>query len=60
MSNSERPPRLVLRFAVFTGFVLLVAGLAMLFILERDITSGAEQRVESQSRPVAEATSSNI
>ena len=36
--------------------MLLLAGLAMLFILERDITSGAEQRVESQSRAVAEAT----
>src|ERR671911_2071289 len=56
MSRTERPPRLVLRFAVYTGCVLLVAGLAMLFILERDITSGAEQRVETQSRAVAEAT----
>ncbi len=54
--RTERPPRLVLRFAVYTGFVLLVAGLAMLYVLERDITSGAEQRVESQSRAVAEAT----
>ena len=56
MSRTERPPRLVLRFAVYTGCVLLAAGLAMLFILERDITSGAEQRVETQSRAVAEAT----
>jgi PAS domain S-box-containing protein len=56
MPRTERPPRLVLRFAVYTGCVLLLAGLAMLFILERDITSGAEQRVESQSRAVAEAT----
>jgi PAS domain S-box-containing protein len=56
MSSTERPPRLVLRFAVYTGCVLLLAGLAMLFVLERDITSGAEQRVERQSRAVAEAT----
>jgi hypothetical protein len=56
MSRNERPPRLVLRFAVYTGCVLLLAGVAMLFILERDITSGAEQRVETQSRAVAEAT----
>jgi PAS domain S-box-containing protein len=56
MSRTERPPRLVLRFAVYTGCVLLLAGLAMLFVLERDITSGAEQRVETQSRAVAEAT----
>jgi hypothetical protein len=54
--RTERPPRLVLRFAIYTGFVLLVAGLAMLYVLEQDITSSAEQRVESQSRAVAEAT----
>ena len=55
-SGAERPPRLVLRFAVYTGLVLLVAGLAMLFVLERDITTRAEARVESQSKSVAEAT----
>src|SRR5512134_596353 len=55
-SGAERPPRLVLRFAVYTGLVLLVAGLAMLFVLERDITTRAEARVESQSKAVAEAT----
>jgi PAS domain S-box-containing protein len=54
--RAERPPRLVLRFAVYTGIVLLVAGLGMLYVLERDLTSRAEQRVESQSQAVAEAT----
>jgi PAS domain S-box-containing protein len=54
--GAERPPRLVLRFALYTGCVLLVAGLAMLYVLERDITGRAEQRVESQSQAVAEAT----
>lgn len=54
--GTERPPRLVLRFALYTGLVLLVAGLGMLFVLERDLTSRAEQRVESQSQAVAEAT----
>jgi PAS domain S-box-containing protein len=53
---AERPPRLVLRFALYTGLVLLVAGLGMLYVLERDITSRAEERVESQSQAVAEAT----
>ena len=55
-SGAERPPRLVLRFALYTGLVLLVAGAAMLFVLERDITNRAEARVESQSKSVAEAT----
>jgi PAS domain S-box-containing protein len=53
---AERPPRLVLRFALYTGLVLLVAGLGMLYVLERDLTSRAEERVESQSQAVAEAT----
>jgi PAS domain S-box-containing protein len=55
-AGGERPPRLVLRFAAYTGLVLLVAGLAMLYVLERDITTRAEERVESQSQTVAEAT----
>jgi hypothetical protein len=55
-SRAERPPRLVLRFAAYTGLVLLVAGLAMLAVLERDVTTRAEERVESQSRALAEAT----
>ena len=54
--GAERPPRLVLRFAAYTGLVLLVAGLATLFVLERDVTSRAEHRVESQGQAVAEAT----
>jgi PAS domain S-box-containing protein len=54
--RAERPPRLVLRFAVYTGLVLLVAGLGMLYVLERDLTSRAEERVESQSQAIAEAT----
>jgi PAS domain S-box-containing protein len=54
--RAERPPRLVLRFAIYTGLVLLVAGVGMLYVLERDLTSRAEQRVESQSQAVAEAT----
>jgi PAS domain S-box-containing protein len=54
--GAERPPRLVLRFAAYSGLVLLVAGLAMLYVLERDITSRAQHRVESQSQAVAEAT----
>ena len=55
-TDGERPPRLVLRFAAYTGLVLLVAGFAMLFVLERDITTRAEERVELQSQAVAEAT----
>jgi PAS domain S-box-containing protein len=55
-ARTEQPPRLVLRFAAYTGLVLLVAGLAMLYVLEGDITQRAEARVEAQSQTVAEAT----
>jgi PAS domain S-box-containing protein len=52
---TERPPRLALRFAVYTGVALLVIGLAILFVLERDVESRAEQRTEAQTQVVAEA-----
>jgi PAS domain S-box-containing protein len=55
-SGAERPPRLVLRFAVYTGCVLLIAGLAMFYVLEREISGRAEDRVESQAQAVAETT----
>jgi PAS domain S-box-containing protein len=53
---AERPPRLALRFAAYTGFVLLVVGVAILWVLQRDVTSRAESRVEQQTQQVAEAT----
>ena len=50
------PPRLVLRFAVWTGIVLALAGLAIFWLVHRDVTGRAERAVESQARSVAEAT----
>ncbi len=55
-AGAERPPRLALRFAAYTGIVLLVVGMAMLWVLQRDVTSRAESRVERQTQQVAEAT----
>jgi len=54
--GAERPPRLALRFAAYTGIVLLLLGVAMLWVLQRDVTSRAESRVEQQTQQVAEAT----
>ena len=54
--GAERPPRLALRFAAYTGIVLLVVGVAILWVLQRDVTSRAESRVEQQTQQVAEAT----
>jgi PAS domain S-box-containing protein len=55
-ASAERPPRLALRFAAYTGVVLLVVGVAMLWVLQRDVTSRAESLVEQQTQQVAEAT----
>jgi PAS domain S-box-containing protein len=53
---ATRPPRLALRFAVYTGIALLVVAIAMLWVLERDVETRAEQRAVEQTQQVAEAT----
>jgi hypothetical protein len=55
-SAAARPPRLALRFALYTGIALLVVGVAMLLVLERDVETRAEQRAVAQTQQVAEAT----
>jgi PAS domain S-box-containing protein len=54
--TASRPPRLALRFAVYTGVALVVVGVAMLWVLERDVETRAEQRAVTQTQQVAEAT----
>ncbi|MDQ3777853.1 MAG: PAS domain-containing sensor histidine kinase [Actinomycetota bacterium] len=53
--RAERPPRLALRFAIYTGMVLLVVAVAILWVLEREVEQRAEQRTEAQTQVVAEA-----
>jgi PAS domain S-box-containing protein len=53
---AARPPRLALRFAVYTGLALLVVAVAVLWVLKRDVESRAEQRAVAQTQQVAEAT----
>ena len=52
----SRPPRLALRFAIYTGIALVVVAIAMLWVLERDVETRAEQRAVVQTQQVAEAT----
>ncbi len=49
-------PRLVLRFALYTGVVLLAAGIAILSIVDREVAGRAQRTVETQARAVATQT----
>jgi signal transduction histidine kinase len=53
--HSEGQPRLVLRFALYAGVVLLAAGLAIAWVVNREVAGRAESTVENQARAVAEA-----
>jgi PAS domain S-box-containing protein len=54
-TSPARPPRLALRFAIYTGIALVVVGVAMLWVLERDVETRAEHRAVDQTQQVAEA-----
>ena len=47
-------PRVVLRFAIYTGVVLLLAGLATLWVVDREVADRATRTVETHARVVAE------
>ena len=51
----EPGPRLVLRFALYAGAVLLAAGLAIAWLVNREVAGRAERTVESQARAVVSA-----
>lgn len=53
--HPEGQPRLVLRFALYAGVVLLAAGLAIAWFVNREVSGRAERTVENQARAVAEA-----
>ena len=45
---NEHQPRLVLRFALYAGAVLLAAGLAIAWLVNQEVANRAERTVESQ------------
>jgi len=51
----EHQPRLVLRFALYAGVVLLAAGVAIAWFVNMEVANHAESAVENQARAVAEA-----
>jgi signal transduction histidine kinase len=54
MPANEQPPRLLLRFALWTAIVLVSAGAAILWTVDREIAARAERTVENHGRVVAE------
>jgi signal transduction histidine kinase len=52
-TRDERQPRLRIRFALYTGIVLLGAGLAISWLVSREVENRAARTVETQARAVA-------
>jgi signal transduction histidine kinase len=52
-TTGERQPRLRLRFALYTGLVLLCTGLAISWLVNREVENRAARTVENQARAVA-------
>ena len=50
---NEPQPRLRLRFALYTGIVLLAAGLAISWLVSREVENRAARTVQNQTRAVA-------
>ena len=48
----EHQPRLLLRFALYTGAVLLAAGLAIAWLVNREVANRAEHTIEQQAAAV--------
>src|SRR3954449_7168117 len=53
LGMTEPKPRLRLRFALYTGIVLLGTGLAISLLVNREVENRAARTVESQARAVA-------
>ena len=52
---NEPQPRLLLRFALYAGAVLLAAGLAIAWLVNQEVANRAERTVENQGRAVVSA-----
>src|SRR3954454_23149437 len=53
LGMTEPKPRLRLRFALYTGIVLLGTGLAISWLVNREVENRAARTVENQARAVA-------
>jgi len=50
----EPGPRLVLRFALYSGVVLIAAALGCFWVVDREVAGPAQRTVEAQARAVAQ------
>ena len=53
-AENEPGPRLVLRFALYTGVVLLCAGVAIAWLVNREVANRAQSTLQAQARTIAE------
>ena len=53
-ADDETRPRLVLRFALYTGVALVCAGVAIAWLVNREVANRAESTLQAQARTIAE------
>ena len=56
----SRPPRLVLRFALYSALALLVAGIAILWVVRHEAQASAEQELTQDARRAAAALGAQV
>jgi PAS domain S-box-containing protein len=59
-TGSERPPRLVLRFAVYSALALAIAGLSMLVVIRHEAQLQAERELTADANRAAASVASHL
>ena len=58
--GSERPPRLVLRFGIYSALALVIAGLGMLLVIRHEAQLQAERELTADANRAAAAVASQL
>ena len=59
-TGSERPPRLVLRFAIYSALALVIAGLGMLIVIRHEAQLQAERELTADASRAAASVASQL
>jgi two-component system, sensor histidine kinase and response regulator len=59
-TGSERPPRLVLRFAIYSALALAIAGLGMLVVIRHEAQLQAERELTADASRAAASVASDL